>query len=95
MNTPPRKHLGLCAAGILASFSGSVGATTIFTENFDGITAPGGNFNGAPAGQVTTTHDLVFSASLAGWGVAGAGTIHAVDTANTWSGGSVSANAQN
>ena len=95
MNTPTRKHLALYASGILACFSSTAGATTIFSENFDGITAPGGNFNGAPAGQVTTTHDLVFGASLAGWGTAGAGTIHAVDTNNTWTGGSVSANAQN
>jgi hypothetical protein len=94
MKTPCRTHLGLCALGILACFSGTAGATTLFTENFDGITAPPGNFNGAPDGQVTTTHDLVFGASLAGWDNAGAGSIHAVDTNNTWTGGSVSGNAQ-
>ena len=86
MNTPTTKHLALCASGILACLGVSAGATTIFTENFNGITAPPGNFNGAPVGQVTTTHDIVFGASLAGWGTAGAGTIHAVDTANTWPG---------
>ena len=86
MNTPTRKHLTLCASGILACLGGSAGATTIFTENFDSITAPPANFNGAPAGQVTTTHDLVFGASLAGWGNAGAGSVHAVDHANTWPG---------
>ena len=70
----------------LLSLGSQAQAATIFSENFDGITAPGGNFNGGPAGQVTTTHDLVFGASLTGWGTAGAGTIHAVDTANTWPG---------
>ena len=86
---------GLCALGILACLSGTAEATTIFSENFDGITAPPGNFNGAPAGQVTTTHDLVFGASLTGWNAVGAGAIHAVDTNNTWTGGAVSGNPQN
>ncbi len=55
-------------------------------ESFDGLTAPEGNFNGAPAGQVTTTHDLVFGANLTEWTNSGAGTLHAVDTHNTWPG---------
>lgn len=96
MNTPTTaKSLGLCAIGILACLGGTAGAGTIFTENFEAISAPPGNFNGAPSGQVTTTHDLVFGASLAGWSNAGAGSVHAVDTNNTWTGGSVSANPQN
>jgi hypothetical protein len=64
-------------------------------ESFDGITAPAGNFNGAPNGQVTTTHDLAFGASLSGWTGTGGGVIHAVDTHNTWTGGAVSANLSN
>ena len=67
----------------------------IFFENFEGVTAPPANFNGAPAGQVTTMHDLVFGASLSGWSNAGAGSVHMVDTNNTWTGGSVSADPQN
>ena len=58
----------------------------IFSEDFESLSAPAGNFNGAPAGQVTTNHDLVFGASLAGWINAGAGSVHAVDTNNTWPG---------
>lgn len=65
----------------------------IFSENFDGIT--GLSLNGAPSGQVTTTHDLGFGGSLGGWSNTGAGTIHAVDTANTWTEGAVSANPRN
>ena len=80
---PHRQILGvLLAIGGL----GSAGAAVLFTEDFNGITAPAANFNGSPSGQVTTTHDLVFGASLTGWGSAGAGVIHAVDTANTWPG---------
>ena len=89
-----RNELGLIASGILACLSATAGAQ-IFTEDFESLTAPGGNFNGAPAGQVTTTHDLVFGANLAGWSNAGAGSVHSVDTNNTWTGGAVSANPQN
>ena len=72
-------------SGICVAFCASAGAQ-IFTEDFESLTAPGGNFNGAPAGQVTTSHDLVFGATLAGWSIAGAGSVHAVDTNNTWPG---------
>jgi hypothetical protein len=84
--TTYKKYLVLSAAGLLACLNGSAGAATIFSENFNGVTAPGGNFNGSPSGQVTTGHDLVFGASLTGWSGAGGGVIHAVDTANTWPG---------
>ena len=92
-NTHRNRHLALCASGILACLSGTAGAGTIFTENFNGIT--GLNLNGGPVGQVTTTHDIGYGGNLAGWNNAGAGTIHAVDTANTWTGGVVSTNSSN
>lgn len=84
MNNSNRTRLGVLASGILACLSATAGAQTIFTENFNGITGLG--LNGGPVGQVTTTHDLGFGGNLAGWGKSGAGTIHAVDTANTWPG---------
>lgn len=93
MNPLNKKRTAFLTCAVTATLVINAGATTIFTENFDGITAPGGNFNGAPSGQVTTGHDLVFGASLTGWGTAGAGTIHAVDHANTWPG--PTANPQN
>jgi hypothetical protein len=92
-NTHRNRHLALCASGILACLSGTAGAGTIFTENFNGITGLG--LNGSPAGQTTTTHDVGFGGNLAGWNNAGAGTIHAVDTANTWQLGVVSTNSRN
>ncbi len=86
------KSTALCVTamailGLMAASANAGVITPIFTENFDAITAPGGNFNGGPAGQVTTGHDLVWGASLTGWSKSGAGAIHAVDTANTWPGG--------
>jgi len=89
---PLRAALALSAVICILGLSATSARAAIFTENFDGITAPAGNFNGAPAGQVTTTHDLVWGANLAGWTASGAGAIHAVDTANTWTGGTVSTN---
>ena len=62
-------------------------------ESFDGIT--GLNVNGGPNGQVTTTHEVGVGGALTGWSNAGAGTIHAVDTNNTWPGGVVSTNPPN
>ena len=70
----------LLAGGLMATSA----EAALFTENFDGIT--GLTLNGGPSGQVTTNHDLGFGGNLAGWSKAGAGTIHAVDTANTWPG---------
>ncbi len=67
----------------------------LYFEGFETLTAPPGNFNGAPTGQVTTTHDLVFGASLTGWSGTGGGVIHAVDTHNIWTGGVVSTNPPN
>ena len=86
MNTFPRKRSLGCLSGTLFAFAltlGSSGAAVLFTEDFNGISAAPGNFNGSPSGQVTTTHDLVFGAGLTGWSGSGAGAIHAVDTANT------------
>ena len=88
MLTPEKNHynrLPLVIVLFLAT-AFSMHAAIIFTEDFNAITAPAGNFNGAPAGQVTTGHDLVFGASLGGWANGGTSTIHAVDTANTWPG---------
>lgn len=65
----------------------------LFSEDFDGITGLG--LNGGPGGQVTTTHDIGFGGSLTGWSKSGAGTIHAVDTANTWTDSAVSTNTPN
>ena len=62
-------------------------------ESFDGITDM--DLNGGPNGQVTTTHDVGVGGSLAGWSNEGAGTIHAVDTHNIWTGGVVSTNPPN
>ena len=81
----------LLAGGLMATSA----QAALFIEDFNAITAPPGNFNGSPVGQVTTTHDLVFGANLTGWSKSGAGVIHAVDTANMWTGGSVSNNTQN
>jgi len=77
-------------SGICVALCASAGAQ-IFSEDFNGIT--GLDVNGDPDGQVTTTHELGFGGSLAGWINAGGGTIHAVDTANTWPG--PTANPQN
>ena len=65
----------------------------LFSEDFEGITGLG--LNGGPDGQATTTHDLGAGGSLAGWSKSGAGTIHAVDTANTWTDSAVSTNTPN
>ncbi len=59
----------------------------IFSEDFESFTAPAGNFNGGPSGQVGTGLDLAFSGSLTGWSKSGAGTVHIVDSANLWSAG--------
>ncbi|MBT3200556.1 MAG: PEP-CTERM sorting domain-containing protein [Phycisphaerales bacterium] len=78
--------LTLAAVGLVLTLAvaGSAQAAPIFSEDFNGIT--GLNLNGSPVGQVTTTHDLGYGGNLAGWSKSGAGTIHAVDTANTWPG---------
>ena len=79
-----KTHLALYASGILTCFSGTAGATTIFTEDFNSFTGVlNGNARGAQ-GQAITTHDLAHSGNVTGWSNAGAGTIHAVDTANVW-----------
>ncbi len=92
MKSPPRftARFGV-VTGICVALCASAGAQ-IFSEDFEIIP---GNLNGGPGGQHITSHDLVVGASLTGWANAGAGTIHAVDSANTWTGGSLSANPQN
>ncbi|MCF7730781.1 MAG: lamin tail domain-containing protein [Akkermansiaceae bacterium] len=67
------------AAVVLFGVASPGGAQTIFTEDFDGFTAPAGNFNG---GQYQSGLAVAFSGALPGWGKAGGGTVHAVDTAN-------------
>ena len=95
MKKPTGTIHALCAFGVLACLSGTAGATTLFTENFEAISAPPGNFNGGPGGQHITTHDMVHTSNLAGWSEVGGGTVHAVDTNNTWTGGVLSGNPQN
>ena len=75
---------------------GGSAAAQIFTEDFNSFTGVlNGNDRGAQ-GQAITTHDLAHSGNLTGWSNAGAGTIHAVDTANVWTDPStVTANPQN
>ena len=82
------------AIGICMALCASA-AAQIFTENFEAITAPPGNFNGGPGGQHITTHDMVHTSELAGWSNVGGGTVHAVDTNNAWTGGVLSGNPQN
>ena len=84
MNQPNRTHLALTVSGILACFSGTAGATTIFTEDFNSFTGVLNGNAGQNDGQHITTHDMGHSGTLTGWNRAGAGTAHAVDTANVW-----------
>ena len=91
-----KTHLALYASGILTCFSGTAGATTIFTEDFNSFTGVLNGNQGGAQGQYITTHDLAHSGNLTGWSKAGAGTVHAVDTANVWTDPStVTANPQN
>ena len=75
---------------------GGSAAAQIFTEDFNSFTGVlNGNDRGAQ-GQAITTHDLAHSGNVTGWSNAGAGTVHAVDTANVWTDPStVTANPQN
>ncbi len=57
--------LGL-AAGISFALCAAAGAQ-IFSEDFESFTAPVGNFNGGPSGQVGTGLDIAHSGSLSGW----------------------------
>ena len=85
---PPRAPVK--TASLIAGIGGALCALAeaqIFSEDFESFTAPAGNFNGSPSGQVGTGLDLAFSGNLAGWNKTGAGTVHIVDSANLWSAG--------
>jgi hypothetical protein len=73
MNQPNRTYLALTASGILTCLSGTAGATTIFTEDFNGYA---GNQNNT---QGDTGLNVAHSGNVAGWSTSGAGTMHAVD----------------
>ena len=79
LNLPSFLITGICWA-----LCASVGAQ-IYSEDFESFTAPAGNFNGGPSGQVGTGLDLAHSGGLTGWSKSGAGTVHIVDSANLWS----------
>jgi|GEM_PF-2021109 len=80
MTTPTRKtHLALYASGILACFSGTAGAATIFMEGFDAVPGDQNNTQG------TTTFAVQFDANYVNWTIAPGGNVgHQVDlnTAN-------------
>ncbi len=75
--------LSVLSVTALLSLGGQAQAATIFSENFDGFTAPGGNFNG---GQHDTNLTLAHTGSLPGWAKVGSGAVHAIDHANTGAG---------
>ena len=62
-------YLGLCALGILACFSGTAGATTIFTEDFNSFTGVLNGNAGGNDGQHFTNHDLAHSGNVTGWSI--------------------------
>ena len=57
------------------------GGDVLFTADFNGLTAPDGNFNG---GQFESGLAVVHTGNLPDWDKAGAGTVHAVDVANVF-----------
>ena len=73
MNQANRTYLALTASGILTCLSGTAGATTIFTEDFNGYA---GNQNNT---QGNTGLNVAFGGNVAGWSTSGAGVMHAVD----------------
>ena len=82
-------------ANALAIVQATRGAQ-IFTEDFNSFTGVLNGNQGGAQGQYITTHDMGHSGNLTGWSKAGAGTVHAVDTANVWTDPStVTANPQN
>ncbi len=76
MNQPNRTYLALTASGILTCLSGTAGATTIFTEDFNSYS---GNQNNT---QGDTGLEVAHSGTVASWTNSGAGTMHAVDLTN-------------
>jgi hypothetical protein len=81
MRTATTYSLPLLACGALACLAQHSGATVLLTENFNGFTAPGGNFNG---GQFESSLAVAFSGSLPNWSGTGGGVVHAVDIANVF-----------
>jgi hypothetical protein len=67
--------------GAIDNVSVSVASPPIFTADFNGLTAPDGNFNG---GQFESGLAVVWGGALPGWDNAGSGTVHAVDVANVF-----------
>ena len=63
---------------------GTAATAQIYSEKFESFTAPTGNFNAAPSGQVGTGLDLAHSGNLTGWNKSGGGAVHIVDHANLW-----------
>jgi len=92
MNSQPRFT---AISGICMLLGGSA-AAQIFTEDFNSFAGVLNGNQGGARGQHITTHDMGHSGNLTGWSKAGAGTVHAVDTANVWTDPStVTANPQN
>jgi len=81
MRTATTHSLSLFACGILACLAQQSGATVLLTENFNGFTAPVGNFNG---GQFESSLAVAFSGSVPNWSGTGGGVVHAVDIANVF-----------
>ena len=78
LNSIPNKASTTVLALALTS---SVYGQAIFTSDFNGFTAPEGNFNG---GQFESGQAVAHSGNLPDWEKAGAGTVHVVDTANVF-----------
>jgi len=74
-------NLAALPAVVLLSLAGQVRAAPIFSEDFDGFTAPGGDFNG---GQLRSNLVVAHTGDVTGWSKAGSGTVHAIDRANTF-----------
>ncbi len=81
MRTANTHPLSLVACAFLACMAQQSGAAVLLTENFNGFTAPGANFNG---GQFQSGLAVAFSGSLPSWTGTGGGVVHAVDIANVF-----------
>ncbi|MFN0128601.1 MAG: PEP-CTERM sorting domain-containing protein [Verrucomicrobiales bacterium] len=79
MKTPTTSALSLIVTGLLACLAQTSNATVLSSENFNGFTAPPGNFNG---GQFESGLAVAFSGSVPNWSGTGGGVVHAVDIAN-------------
>lgn len=81
MRTATTYSLSLLASGALACLAQHSGATVLLNENFNGFTAPAGNFNG---GQFQSSLAVAFSGGVPNWSGTGGGVVHAVDIANVF-----------